>query len=468
MAGAGFLEALGLVGYGPLESVVLAGLATETPVLLVGPHGTAKSLLVERLAAALGQSFRHYNTSLLNYDDLVGIPLPDKEGKTLRFVGTPGAIWGAGFAFFDEISRCRPDVQNKLFPVIHERRVAGVELPDLRLRWAAMNPPASDDDLDGAGSAYLGSESLDPALADRFGFVVRVPDWGDLSADDRRRLVSAQETAAGRKRPSLKRLASRCRRLAGETFVQNDTLIADYVVQLVTLLGKADLAESPRRARMLGRNVAAVHAARLLLEGEEAALEDSAELAVLHGLPQNASEAAPSPTTVIASHRQAFELAVRSRDDLWRQVLEKEDPARRVVLAEKLGMPDAELSRLVTQTLSKEECPARRLSLATTSFLGLRSRRALEPSAFEALAHVARRALEPAEREERVSMGRDLETWREINRWLSGQSVNAPMTTLKRNFLHAGFPELWRDVPWREAVKEFQWDLETFGVEGGA
>lgn len=47
---------------------------------------------------------------------------------------------------FDEISRCRPDIQNKLFPIIHERRVQGIALDDLRFRWAAMNPPSTDDD----------------------------------------------------------------------------------------------------------------------------------------------------------------------------------------------------------------------------------------------------------------------------------------------------------------------------------
>ncbi len=137
-----------------LDPVLLAALALEAPVLLVGEHGTAKTMLVERLAPALGLELRHYNASLLNYDDLVGIPLPDDHGG-LRFVGTPGAVWDAELVFFDEVNRCRPDLQNKLFPIVHERRVAGVALPKLRHRWAAMNPPAADDDVLGG---YLGAE----------------------------------------------------------------------------------------------------------------------------------------------------------------------------------------------------------------------------------------------------------------------------------------------------------------------
>ena len=74
---------------------------------------------------------------------------------------------------FDEISRCRPDIQNKLFPIIHERRAQGILLDDLRYRWAAMNPPITEDDDKG----YIGSEPLDPALTDRFAFVVNMPSW---------------------------------------------------------------------------------------------------------------------------------------------------------------------------------------------------------------------------------------------------------------------------------------------------
>src|SRR5438874_151829 len=98
----GLTQALGIHGWSRLDPVLLAALAMEAPLLLVGPHGTAKTLLVERLAGALELELRHYNASLVNYDDLVGIPIPDEGGK-LRFVGTDAAIWDAEFVFFDEL-----------------------------------------------------------------------------------------------------------------------------------------------------------------------------------------------------------------------------------------------------------------------------------------------------------------------------------------------------------------------------
>jgi len=464
-----FLERLGIVGWERLEPVLLAALALEAPVLLVGPHGTAKSLLIERLAGALEIGFRHYNASLLSYDDLVGIPMPDESGNALRFVGTPGAIWGAGFVLFDEVSRCRPDLQNKLFPVIHERRVAGVELPDLRHRWAAMNPPAPEDG-EGAGvdPVYLGSEMLDTALADRFAFVVGVPGWRELAPEDRLRLVvgkgDAQPAAEGAGAAALPVLVEHCAHALTRVEAETGERIADYVVQLVDLLGQAELPVSPRRARMLARNVAAVHAAQVLLSGPDAELEASAELALRHGLPQGAEEVPPSQLALRAAHRQAWELTSRSADDPMRAVLVEPDPGRRVAVGAQLGLATPDLSRLVTQALAQESCNARRIGLAAAIFVGLQDRCTLTPAAWEALLQFSRRVFEPRARNENVHPGPGLDPWREINAHLAKRGKGSRRARLERSFLLVGFPDLWREVPWRQALKRFQQDLDVFEV----
>ena len=85
---------LGLYGLATIEPIVLAALTTEAPLLLIGPHGTGKSLLLTRIAEALNLEFRHYNASLLNFDDLVGFPLPGKDGS-LEYVRTAADIASA-------------------------------------------------------------------------------------------------------------------------------------------------------------------------------------------------------------------------------------------------------------------------------------------------------------------------------------------------------------------------------------
>jgi MoxR-like ATPase len=85
-----FLSALGIAGWDALEPAILAALATESPLLLVGPHGSAKTLLLQRLAEALGLAFRHYNASILSFDDLLGYPVP--QGGRLVYLETPATI----------------------------------------------------------------------------------------------------------------------------------------------------------------------------------------------------------------------------------------------------------------------------------------------------------------------------------------------------------------------------------------
>ena len=105
---------LGVFGWDLLEPLILASLASGDPLLVIGRHGTAKSFLLERLAQALKLEYRFYNASLLNYDDLVGIPLPNEEGTALRYLTTPTAVWDAQVVFIDEINRTRPELQRNL------------------------------------------------------------------------------------------------------------------------------------------------------------------------------------------------------------------------------------------------------------------------------------------------------------------------------------------------------------------
>lgn len=466
-------QSLHVHGWSHLDAVLLAALATESPLLLVGPHGTAKSLLIERLAGALGLSMRHYNASLLNYDDLVGIPLPADDNKSLEFIATPGSIWDAEFVFFDEVSRCRPDLQNKMFPIIHERRVAGVRLEKLRHRWSAMNPPAAEDAIPTQGvTQYLGSEPLDPALADRFPFVVPVPDWKQLSKAERRRLVSWKDQvdvmdADPDWHPEvLRELVAETASLIPLVEAEVNEWLTDYIVLVVDLLEKAQLPQSPRRARMLARSVAAIHAARRVLEGDDAELVDSTELALVYGLPQTASEVPPSEATIVAVHKQAWEIASLMDDDRWRVVLEEKDPLQRVLKADELGFNDLDMSRLITQALGAENSEARRAGLGTAMFLTYRLRRNLAATAWEPLAGYATKLMEPRHMQQPLRPGADLNIWNDIKDWLTSfEQGNGPQAILERNFVLAGFPEWWRKENWREALDRFRADLMTFEVQ---
>jgi MoxR-like ATPase len=473
-ARSGIVQSLGVQGWQHLDSVILAALATRSPLLLVGPHGTAKSLLVERISAALGLSWRHYNASLINYDDLIGIPLPDESGEALRFVTTPGSIWDAEFVFFDEISRCRSDLQNKLFPIIHERRVSGIRLEKLLHRWAAMNPPSPDDVQERPGQYYLGSEPLDPALTDRFPFIVQVPTWGELSEQDRRQIINWKEgdhfsafdlTHEVAENP-LPGYVSECADMLPALEEELADWLADYVLYVIDLLEKARMPQSPRRARMLARNIVSVHAARMILEGEDAELEYSAEIALTYSLPENASEVPPSPANVVAAHKQAWEISVLDDDDDMRQVFMEPNPVQRILLADHLNIDDAKISRLITQLLSNEPSEARCVSLATAIFLCFRERRDLTSAAWEPLAKLASRVLEPRVMSAAIQPGSAQVAWQGITNWLSVPTdPNNVRARLERNYVLGGFPDLWASENWQEALRRFQGDLDLFGIK---
>ncbi len=470
--GQAIARTLGVHGWDHLDALMLASLATQSPLLLVGAHGTAKSLLVERVATALGLDWRHYNAALLNYDDLVGIPLPDETNNTLRFVTTPGTIWDAGFVFFDEISRCRADLANKLFPIIHERRVVGIDLENLQHRWAAMNPPAPDeiDAGENASSYYLGSEPLDPALTDRFPFIVRVPTWAELSDADRRKLVSHELPTGVHTDPDydLAMLVEDCAAMIPALEIEFEDWLADYIVSLVNILEQGGLPQSPRRARMLARSAVAIHAARVLLEGDDADVEESAELAVLFGVPQTATDVPPSEVKLVAIHKQAWELAQYLDDDNWRQVLSEPDHAQRVALADSLGFSDEDMSRLITQTLSVTDSDARQIGLATAMFLAFGTRRNLDPSAYEPLAQLSVHVMQPRGISANVvNPSQEATNLDEILQWVDMQHgrANSMIFRLERNFLHFGWPNLWRNEKWQDALKQFREDLHLFGIK---
>ena len=120
------LAALGVFGFDAVEPVILAALITEDPLLLVGNSGTGKTFLLNSLSEALGLEHRHYNASLIAFDDLVGFPYPDAERGSVKFLETPATVWGAESVLIDEISRCTPEHQNRLFSLVHERRIPGI------------------------------------------------------------------------------------------------------------------------------------------------------------------------------------------------------------------------------------------------------------------------------------------------------------------------------------------------------
>jgi MoxR-like ATPase len=355
------LESLNLFGLTHLDPVILAALVDERPLLLIAPHGTAKSELLNRLAACLGLEHRHYNASLIAFDDLLGFPVPNPDRTGLDYLPTPGNLWDAESVFLDEISRCRPENQNKLFSVIHEKRIQGLALPKLRYRWSAMNPPLTGEE-DENEDVYEGSLPLDPALADRFTYIVTLPSLPELDSPVRRRIILHGGDAPTRW-PDLGCLIDQARRQAEVDRGARHGWAARYVDALVGPLQEARFPISGRRAVALARSILSIAGAGEAL-GLDLGLEGAAFLALKWGLPQRGQGRRIDEAQLRAIHALALKVAGEGSSSLWSRIRGLTDPVRRVALAlahYPKEVSKLELSNLVSDAFASLSVPRRHL-----------------------------------------------------------------------------------------------------------
>ncbi len=251
----GVLRALGVFGCAPIEDAILAGLALGEPVLLIGSPGCAKTRVAERLAAGLRMCFWAYDAGKALFEDVVGFPDPSSlaEGE-VRYVPTRLSLWGKQFILVDEISRANPAMQNKWLEVVRSRRLMGMDLPDLKVIVAAMNPPG-----------LPGTMALDDALAGRFTFHVTVPDAHQMDAADRRSVIEAADDAADASHlPDLRPLVTSIRTAMAAVDSENGGMVTQYVECLAEYFTGKDQSLDGRRLGMLRRaylSLLAVHRA---------------------------------------------------------------------------------------------------------------------------------------------------------------------------------------------------------------
>lgn len=381
-----FLRSLNLYGLAHLDPVILAALADEQPLLLIGAHGTAKSALLNRLAEALHLRHRHYNASLISFDDLLGYPVPNAEKNGLTYLRTENDLWDAQSVFLDEISRCRPESQNKLFSVIHERRVQGLPLTHLKFRWAAMNPPlAPDADNNDDDDTYSGSLPLDPALADRFPWVVIVPKLSDLPKKERLALIKGGDDPINAQLDLQALIDEVCdaRALLPDS---DHTWAADYTEAVLSPLGEAGFALSGRRAVFFVRNILSLHAAQFVL-GADPRLDDSAWTALKWSLPQRAQGRSLSEAKLNAIHKLALQTAGEPESSPWHAIRATADVVKRIAIALPYAgknITKLEFSNLISDAFASIPLPHRYI-LARRLLPALSSKACVNVPTFELL-----------------------------------------------------------------------------------
>lgn len=130
----------------------------ELNIIITGPAGTGKTQMLQEAAKVLGMKMKYYSASTLDpYTDLVGIPVPQNDTKTVEYY-RPRDLDDAEIVFFDELNRADVKTLNTVFELIQFKSINGEKLPNLKVVVAAINPNDGDYTVD----------DLDIALLDRF------------------------------------------------------------------------------------------------------------------------------------------------------------------------------------------------------------------------------------------------------------------------------------------------------------
>lgn len=142
-------------------------------VLFVGRHGVGKTSIAKQTFERHGLRYLYFSGSTMDpWVDFIGVPREhnDNDGKgSFLDIVRPKHFRDDEIEaiIIDEYNRSDPAVQNAVMELIQFKSINGRKFENLRMVWAAINPPGMKDNYN------VGN--LDPAQLDRFEMSFEVP-----------------------------------------------------------------------------------------------------------------------------------------------------------------------------------------------------------------------------------------------------------------------------------------------------
>lgn len=145
-------------------------------VCLIGKHGCGKTQRVKEVFDEQLKDWAYFSGSTMDpWIHLLGIP-KEEEGK-LKFIKPEGINESLEGIFIDEYNRSSKEVRNALMELMQFKTMNGTKFPNLKVVWAAVNPPSEEDSEE---EVDYDVEKIDPAQLDRFQVIINIPYGPDL------------------------------------------------------------------------------------------------------------------------------------------------------------------------------------------------------------------------------------------------------------------------------------------------
>jgi len=381
-----FLDAIDIYGWDKTrEDMVLAALIANLNTLVMGDKGMGKTLLGLRLAEALDVGSRELGLGGVestkvdghsaNEEDLVGYPLPPDEEEMIEARNnddpiemttalSPNTVAHSEFIVIDEATRIQHHMQSRFLGLMEEGIVDGRKL-DVEHIFGAANP-----------ISYAGTEVMDEALADRWEFIIPAPEYEEMDAEDRQKIVQTRPNGTHDTPPDPEASARLVEfiqegRKAFESALENNfarvTQYVDNVACLVNrgLKGKTT-ADDPdleantddytttaplgaRRNSIIMNNIFALFAVSLV-RGEEENIARCGEIALKHSLVHALHGDEPIPTETLQVAHETHEGLLQSKEERVISLIEnKEGPIERAAMAFRLRARTEDVSWYVQE-----------------------------------------------------------------------------------------------------------------------
>ena len=165
----------GPVGAEKLRTLITAAVSTGKNLRIIGGPGIGKTAIAKSVIEDMGYPIIYMSGSATTPDNLF-VPVPTRDGKVDIILDERFMMDQPYVLVVDEFSRCKPEVKPKFYGLLQERRLGGIDLPNLVAVIALDNPRE-------IAGRRMDAGTIERAAADRFWATVEITasetNWAD-------------------------------------------------------------------------------------------------------------------------------------------------------------------------------------------------------------------------------------------------------------------------------------------------